>query len=191
MQISWKSLFFLSKINIFWVWSYQKSHQNRVQNTFEKKVVQKSNFEWIWGRFLEVLEHQSHSERPRKSKFKKHRKSNAQMSCRGDANLWFHWRPPRGDTAASQLWYWRVCECVCVCVYAYVFACVWVRVGSRFKWQPQKISPGLLQIHPWRLQKLPPGLQNRRQALMRPLQNCMCDPYTICSTPGPPGAQVL
>ena len=32
---------------------YQKSHQNRVQNTFEKKVVQNSNFEWFGGRFLE------------------------------------------------------------------------------------------------------------------------------------------
>ena len=50
-RISWKSLFFLSKINVFHVPGYQKSHQNRVQKTFEKTVVQKSNFEWIWGRF--------------------------------------------------------------------------------------------------------------------------------------------
>ena len=62
--------FFLSKINVFEVWSYQKSNQNRVQNTFEKKVIQKSNFEWIWGAFLEVSEHQSASKRLRKSKLK-------------------------------------------------------------------------------------------------------------------------
>ena len=87
MQISWKSLFFLSKINVFWVWSYQKSHQNQAQNTFEKKVVQKSDFECIWGRFLEVLEHQSASERPQKAKWKKHRKSSAKMTCQSKRKI--------------------------------------------------------------------------------------------------------
>ena len=63
--------FFLSKVNVFQVWSYQKSHQNRVQNMFEKKLMQKSNFEWIWAPFLEVSEHQIASKRLRKSKSKK------------------------------------------------------------------------------------------------------------------------
>ena len=86
MQISWKSLFFLSKINVFQVRTYQKSHQNRVRNTFEKKVLQKSNLKWIWSPFSKVLEHQSASKRPRKSELKKHWKFTAKLTSQP---LWF------------------------------------------------------------------------------------------------------
>ena len=48
-QVSWKSLFFLSKIIVFHVPGYQKSHQNRVQNTFEKTGRLKIEFEVDFG----------------------------------------------------------------------------------------------------------------------------------------------
>ena len=47
--------FFLSKINVFQVLGYQKLHQNRSKNTFEKQVVWKSNLKRIVGRFLRSL----------------------------------------------------------------------------------------------------------------------------------------
>ena len=44
-----KTLFFLSKITIFQVWSHQKSLQKRIKNSFEKKQWNKCTF----GGFLE------------------------------------------------------------------------------------------------------------------------------------------